>query len=101
MGRRTTVQWVAGISIALALGSATVALALGAAADPPIERVGSFHSISTELSGTRSRPPHPATIASTQPRSTAADNTSTTTPSSPDAGPESREHEATHDRRDD
>ena len=119
MGRRQTVHWAIGISVALVLGSAAVALVLGAAADPPIDRVGSFQSISTELSGRNSRPTHSATIGSALPNIVSADDGSPTTPTSVDspsptsaraenpspsshnAGDESLEREAQHDRRDD
>ena len=106
---RRTVQWAIGISATLVLASAAVALAVGATSQPPIERVGSFRSISADLSTPGTGPAHPATGATRphsvpaaeqeQPTTTAASvNSPTAVPAS---GPESREHEAQHESRDD
>jgi len=47
--RRRTVLWASGISIALIVGTGTAALAAGAFGAPPVDRVGSFESISSEV----------------------------------------------------
>ena len=112
MGRRRTVHWAIGISIALVVGSAGVALALGAAREPPIDRVGSFQSISTELSLRGTHPtvhatvgtaipnvePHPATSASFH---SAGGTSGPTGELARRSSRDDHEHETPHDSRDD
>jgi hypothetical protein len=56
--RKRAVVWASGISVSIVLGSGLLALGAGAFAEPPVDHVGSFESINTQLSpgSTTTRP---------------------------------------------
>ena len=66
MARRRAVLWATGLSLALVLGSGTIALGAGAFAEPPVDRAGSFAAINAEFTPTST-----STRANTAPAPTA------------------------------